>query len=122
MTTSRIRASFPQRGEVYDVNFDPVVGSEIGKRRPSVVVSNNIGNRYSSTITVVPLTSAPARRDYPYEVRLPRGTGGLTRDSRAKCNQVRTVDKRRVALFRGMLSEEHQRALDTALKVHLDLS
>lgn len=99
-----------------------MVGSEIGKRRPAVVVSNDVNNQYSNTVTVVPLTSAPARRDYPYEVRLPGGTAGLTRDSRAKCNQIRTVDKTRVLAFRGALSDEYQVQLDRAVKVHLGLA
>ena len=120
--TSRRVAGFPRRGEVYDARLDPVVGSEIGKQRPSIVVSNDINNQYANTITVVPVTSAPSPRHYPYEIRIPRGTAGLTLDSRAKCNQVRTVDKRRLGNFRGALAEEYQVQLERALKIHLGLS
>ena len=120
--TSNQGTGFPRRGEVYDANFEPVVWSEIGKQRPSIVVSNDINNQYSNTVTVVPLTGATARRRYPFEVRLPRGAAGLPRDSRAKCDQVRTVDKRRLAVFRGVLAEEYQVQLETALKIHLGLS
>ena len=119
--TSRQGPTFPRRGQVYDVGFDPVVGSEIGKRRPSVVVSNDLNNRFAGTVTVVPLTGAPARRSYPFEVRLPKGTAGLTRDSRAKCDQVRTVDKRRVFTLRGELTEQYTALVDRSLKVHLAL-
>ena len=79
-------------------------------------------NQFAATVTVVPVTSAPARRDYPYEVRLPRGLAGLVRDSRAKCNQVRTVDKRRITRFRGALTAEYHGQLERALKVHLALA
>lgn len=120
--TTRAPRDYPRRGGVYDVNFEPVVGSEIGKRRPSIVVSNDENNRYASTITVVPVTSAPVRRLYPFQVHLPPGTGGLSRDSRAKCDQVRTVDKRRVGVFRGVVGDEYQVLLDRALRVHLGLS
>lgn len=110
---------FPRRGEVYDVNFDPVVGSEISKLRPAVIVSNDANNRYSATVTVVPFTSATSRRDYPFEARLPAGVGGLTSDSRAKCDQVRTVDKQRVAVRRGLIPADYQKRIDEALRIHL---
>ena len=109
------------RGEVYDVAFDPVVGSEIGKRRPAVIVSNDTGNQYARTVTVVPITSATPRRNYPFEVPLPGGTAGLTRDSRAKCDQIRSVDKQRVLAFRGALPDAFQTQLERALKVHMAL-
>lgn len=114
-------AKYPRRGEVYDVNFDPVVGSEIGKRRPGVIVSNDVNNRYSNTVTVVPITSAPARRHYPFEVRFDHRVAGLRPGSRAKCDQVRTVDKRRLAVVRGVLTDEYVVQLDRGLMVHLGL-
>ena len=55
--------SYPRYGEVFDVNLDPVVGSEIGKRRPAVIVSNDQNNEYAATITVVPLTGRPFERN-----------------------------------------------------------
>ncbi len=119
--TTRSRA-YPRRGEVYDVNFEPVIGSEIGKRRPAIIVSRDANNEHARTVTVVPLTGAVARRDYPFEVRVPRGVAGLSRDSRAKCDQIRTVDKRRVFGFRGALAEEYQALLERAIEVHLALS
>lgn len=112
----------PRRGEVYDVRFDPVVGSEIGKTRPAVIVSHDLNNQYANTITVVPFTSATPPRNYPFEVRLARGTGGLDRDSRAKCDQVRTVDKQRMMALRGTLDHEVMLLVDRALKVHLRLT
>lgn len=120
--TNRRGAGFLNRGEGYDAALDPVVGSEIGKRRPAVIVSNDINNRYSDTVTVVPVTSAPSSRLRPYEVQLPRRIAGLTYDSRAKCNQVRTLDKRRLGNLRGALTEEYQVQLERALKIHLALS
>ena len=119
MTTSA--QMFPKRGEVYDVFLDPVVGSEIGKRRPAVVVSNDVNNRYARTVTVIPITGGTPRREYPFEVRLPGGAAGLTRDSRAKCDQIRTVDKGRMTLRRGALPTDYQVLLDKAIKVHLGL-
>ncbi len=46
-----------KRGDIYYANLDPTVGSEINKRRPVLIVSNDINNRTSDIITVLPITS-----------------------------------------------------------------
>ncbi|MGH2343644.1 MAG: type II toxin-antitoxin system PemK/MazF family toxin, partial [Chloroflexota bacterium] len=50
--------SYPHRGDLYWVNLDPVVGTEIAKTRPAVIVSNAIGNQFSTRVIVAPLTTA----------------------------------------------------------------
>ena len=50
--------SYPRRGDLYWVNLDPVVGTEIAKTRPVVIISNDIGNEFSSRVIVAPLTTA----------------------------------------------------------------
>ena len=73
---------YPRYGEVFEVSLEPVVGSEIGKRRPAIIVSNDQSNQYADTITVVPLTGQSGRRQYPFNVLIPRGIGGLSVNSR----------------------------------------
>ena len=114
-------AGFPRYGDIYEVNLDPVVGSETGKHRLALVVSNDISNEYSQTITVLPVTGQPAQKQYPFEVLIPKGIAGLTVDSRAKANQIRTVDKRRLVSFRGSLPSQYLPQVETALKIHLNL-
>ncbi len=46
-----------ERGDIYLAALDPVIGREIAKTRPVVVVSNNLNNKHGGTITVLPLTS-----------------------------------------------------------------
>jgi hypothetical protein len=46
-----------ERGEIFVAALDPVVGHEVAKTRPVVIVSNNIGNTYSGTVTIIPVTS-----------------------------------------------------------------
>jgi len=114
-------ASFPRYGGIYEVNLDPVVGSETGKHRPALIVSNDINNEFSQTVTILPVTGQPARKQYPFEVLVPKGVAGLTADSRGKANQIRTVDKRRLVSFRGSLPSQYLPQVEEALKIHLNL-
>ena len=112
---------FPRFGDIYDVDFEPVIGSEIGKKRPALIVSNNLNNEFSATLTVLPITSRPAQKTYQFEVFAPKGVAGLTADSRIKANQIRTIDKKRTLRFRGTLPAELLPKVETALKVHLNM-
>jgi mRNA interferase MazF len=47
--------NFPRYGDIYEVNLDPIVGAETGKRRPALVVSNDINNEFAQTVTVLPI-------------------------------------------------------------------
>jgi mRNA interferase MazF len=116
------QSDFPRYGAIYDVDLDPVVGSETGKRRPALVISNDVSNEYSSTVTVLPITGQPAAKDYPFEVRVPAGVGGLTVNSRVKANQIRTVDKARLVRLRGQLPEQYLPQVKNALRIHLNLA
>lgn len=112
---------FPRYGDIYDVNLDPVIGSETGKRRPALVVSNNLSNEFSQIVTVLPITGQPARKHYPFEIPVPEGIAGLTADSRIKANQIRTVDKQRLVRFRGVLPVQYHSQVAKALKIHLNM-
>jgi mRNA interferase MazF len=114
-------ARFPRYGDIYEVNLDPVVGSETGKRRPALIVSNDINNEFSQTITVLPITGQPAKKQYPFEVLVPKGIAGLTSDSRIKANQIRTIDKSRLVSLKGSLPSQYLPEVEKALKIHLNL-
>ena len=107
-----------KRGDVVWVNLDPVVGSEVGKRRPAIVLQNEAANRHSPTVTVIPLTTT-MDRVYPFQVWIPAGEAGLDRDSKALCEQIRTLAKGRVQGVIGSLSEDRMRQLREALDRHL---
>jgi mRNA interferase MazF len=112
---------FPLYGEVWIVEMDPVVDSEIGKRRPALIVSNDQNNQYADTVTVLPITSQPPRRRYLYEVLVPAGVAGLSRNSRVKANMIRTVDKSRLLQLMGTLPQQYYPEVNTALKIHLNV-
>lgn len=63
----------PRRGEIYWVNLDPTVGSEIAKTRPALIISNDIGNQYADRVIVAPISSGSVKKVYPFEVRLNAG-------------------------------------------------
>ena len=110
-----------KRGFVYLVNLNPTIGAEINKVRPAVVVSNDINNQYAETVTIVPITSSRIDKVYPFEVFIPKGAGNLDKDSKAKANQIRTIDKKRIVSELGRLPEDLMKELGTAIKIHLDL-
>lgn len=111
-----------RRGDVYDARLDPTEGSEQGGVRPVVIVSRNAINQYGSVIVVVPVTSATnIRKQYPYNVRIEKGEGGLTVASVALGGQMRAVSKTRLLRQRGTLSPQAMQAIDRALQITLSL-
>ena len=104
------------RGEVWWVEFDPAVGSEIPKTRPGVVVSNNSANRNLGRVIVVPLTGN-TERIYPGEARVM--VAG--KESKAMADQIMTADKVRLKSRIDALSKADLNAVDLALRVQLAL-
>jgi mRNA interferase MazF len=112
------KIDFPKRGSIWLISLEPVVGAEIGMTRPAVIISNDINNRFSGTVTVLPITSS-TDKIYPFEVKIPKGTGSLDLDSKVKANQIRTIDKKRLINLIGLLSNNILIQLEEAVKIHL---
>jgi mRNA interferase MazF len=110
-----------KRGEIYLAALDPVVGKEISKTRPVVIVSNDKNNEFSGTVTILPVTSKNLKRIYPFEVFLSKGSGNLPKDSKVKADQIRTLDKRRIMRVIGKLRKDEIDEIERALKIHLAL-
>ncbi len=91
------------KGEIYLADLNPTVGSEIAKTRPVLIASNDINNQYAATVTIVPITST-TEKIYPFEVFLLKGEGNLREASKAKANQIRTIDKLRLKKRRGKIN------------------
>lgn len=110
-----------KRGDIVLVNFDPTVGHEIKKRRPALVISNNIANERSNLITVLPMTSKKLDRIFRTEVLVEK-TSGLTKPSKILASQIRTIDKARISKVMGRLSPKLMAAVDEIIIIHLDLA
>jgi mRNA interferase MazF len=108
-----------KRGEIYLATLDPVVGKEISKTRPVVIVSNDKNNEFSGTVTILPITSKNLKRIYPFEVFLAKGAGNLPKDSKVKADQIRTLDKARIIRRIGKLFRNQMDEIEKTLKVHL---
>jgi mRNA interferase MazF len=105
-----------KRGEVWWVEFDPAIGSEIRKTRPAVIVSNDAANRNLSRVIVVALTSN-TERVYPGNAVVSvNGT-----QSKAMADQIMTADKLRLQTKLGELSKSDMQAVDDALSLQLGL-
>lgn len=109
-----------KRGEIYFADLNPTIGSEIKKKRPVLIVSNDANNRASSTITVLPITSN-VTKVYPFEVALPGKISGLKKDSKIQCHQIRTISKLRIKSNSvGKADKTIMRQIEAALMLHLD--
>ena len=110
-----------KRGEIYYASLNPTVGSEINKRRPVLIVSNNANNRAANTLTVLPLTSN-TERVFPFEVLLTAKQTGLKQNSKALAQQIRTLSKSRLSPDKaGEVSPALMQKIDAAIKLHLGL-
>lgn len=106
-----------KRGEIWWVNLDPTVGSEIDKRRPAVIVSNDASNRAQSRAQVAPMTSAQPARIYPWEAAVTLNG----RPSKALADQIRTISKTRLVSLAGATNATEMAALEDALRFQLAL-
>ena len=109
-----------RRGDLYYANLNPVVGSEQGDMRPVLVVQNNIGNEYSPTVVVTPLTSNIRKSPLPTHVLIHRSCE-LDRDSIVLVEQIRTIDRSRLSNYIGRISDELQSDVDKALAICVGL-
>jgi mRNA interferase MazF len=114
-----------KRGMIIDVDLEPTKGSETGKVRPCIIVTNDTYNERVPIIQVVPLTewsSKKARITTNIEIE-PSGQNGLTKRTIADCLQTRPIDRHsRMVRIRGTVEPETLTKIDRALKIVFGLS
>jgi mRNA interferase MazF len=98
-----------KRFEVFLVNLDPTVGSEIKKSRPCLVISPDELNRFIATVIVAPMTTRG--RDYPSRV----SCVFQGKQAQVVLDQIRTVDKTRLVKRLGKVGAQTQSEVLSAL-------
>jgi len=109
-----------KRGDMYYADLNPVVGSEQGDNRPVLVVQNDLGNKHSPTIVVVPITCNLSKKPLPTHVIIPR-IYGLDADSLALAEQIRTIDRSRIREHIGRISDKTQSKIDSAIAISVGI-
>ena len=117
---NQVMARQIRRGDIFSVDLEPVRGSEQGKTRPALVIQNDVGNQYSPTVIVAPITSREEAA-FRVNVAMKAPEGGLSNNSVILLNQIRTVDKTRLSRYWGRAKPETMRQVDEAIKISLGL-
>lgn len=93
------------RFDVFLINLDPTIGSEIQKTRPCVVISPNEMSNHIATVIVAPMTT----KGQTYPTRITCQFQG--QDGQIVLDQIRTVDKTRLVKFLGQITEDEQKTV-----------
>lgn len=109
-----------RRGEVYLLDTAPY-GGRLTKRRPVLVVQNDIGNRFSPETLVAAIRDPHGGRPLPVYARAPKGEGGLAKDSIVDAGHISTVSRAQLTARLGSLSPAVMAEVDRALRVSFGL-
>lgn len=112
-----------KRGQIVVVDLgDNGVGSEQNGKRPCIVVQNNMGNRFSPTLIVAPITGQVNKKPLPTHVKLDSQKYCLEKDSTILTEQVKVISKMRCKHFIGELEESDLLRLNRSLAISLGLN
>lgn len=102
------------KGDIYYASLDPIVGSEQNGTRPVVIIQNDIGNKYSPTVLVAPLTSRVKSKPHlPTHVLVK--SEHIKHNSIVLLEQIRVLDKSRLISYVDTLTKEEIRKLDIGI-------
>ena len=106
-------------GEIYYADLSPVVGSEQGGYRPVLILQNNKGNKYSSTVIVASITSRLSKHRLPTHVDM--SSIRLKKHSIALLEQLRTIDKARMKEYIGKATKAEMKEIEVALLISVGI-
>jgi mRNA interferase MazF len=110
----------PLRGEVWDLDLDPITGREQAGFRPALVLSVDLFNvGPAELVVVVPMTRTQRKVRWHVLARPPEG--GLTAESYIQCENVRSVSKRRLKRRRGRIAVETLEQVEDRVRILLGL-
>ena len=108
-----------KRGEIYYADLSPVIGSEQDGTRPVLILQNDVGNRFSPTTIVAPITSVQKKQAQPPHIVI--DCEFLESKSTILLEQIRTIDKTRLSDYLGQLSHEDIQQTNKAMAVSLGM-
>ena len=110
-----------KRGYIWSVYLRPGVGSEVAKKRPSLIVSNNAVNKISPTVIIIPLSSQTYKILGPERLFIAKKESKLAKDSVILVTQIRAIDKTRLIKPISSISKVKLQEVEEAIKIVLDL-
>ncbi len=112
-----------KRGDLFYAILSPVLGSEQGGIRPVVIIQNDVGNKYSPTVIIAPITSRMNKTKLPTHVKINASEKfGLPKDSVVLLEQIRTIDKQRLKDKIGKFDKRRMVDIDNAILTSLELT
>ena len=110
-----------KRWQIVYCDMSPVIGSEQGGYRPVVILSNDIGNRHAPIFIGAIVTSKIGKKRLPTQVIIDTACG-LSADSMVECEQIRTLDKRRIkGVIGAITNKDQQEEIEKAMRISLGL-
>jgi mRNA interferase MazF len=109
-----------KRGEIYYADLSPIKGSEQGGVRPCLIIQNDVGNKFSPCTIVAIITTRTTKAKLPTQLWLPTSCG-LPRNSMVECEQIRTIDKKRLGEKCGEVDPVTMREIDKCLKISVGI-
>jgi mRNA interferase MazF len=109
-----------KRGEIYYADLSPIKGSEQGGVRPCLIIQNDVGNKFSPCTIVAIITTRTTKAKLPTQLWLPTSCG-LPRNSMVECEQIRTIDKKRLGEKCGEVDSATMREIDKCLKISMEI-
>ena len=111
------------RGDIfYAVLNEDVVGSEQTGIRPVVILQNNVGNLYSPTVIIAPITSkVKVKSKLPTHIFIDEKSNGLPKDSLILLEQIRVIDKSRIRNYIGHIGNNDMKEIDIGIIIALGI-
>jgi mRNA interferase MazF len=112
-----------KRGDIFTVDLTGAIGSEQAGVRPCIIVSNDLCNRYSSVVTIIPVTAQTNKMRLPTHYQLDHKKYSLDRPSFAIAEQITSVDKERfIRREPKSLDKADLARLEEVIKVQVGIS
>jgi mRNA interferase MazF len=109
-------SGYPKRGDIYWIQLDPTLGTEIQKTRPCLILSNNSQNKKGMRVVAAPITSK-VKNVYPFEVKIIV----KNRECKVLLDQIRALDKQRMTSKIDSVDPQTMLEIEDALRITLAL-